>query len=120
MRRANHQVISSDSRPSGIAFQITAVINRDSDILCRAGGEEFLLLLPGISAESARQAGERLRQHIADHPFEPVGTITVSLGVAHFPSFHIDAEQALRLADKALYLAKEQGRNRVVVYPYAD
>ncbi len=94
--------------------------SRDSDILCRAGGEEFLLLLPGISTESARQAGERLRQHIADHRFEPVGTITVSLGVAHFPSFHVDAEQALRLADKALYMAKEQGRNRVVVYPYAD
>lgn len=94
--------------------------SRDSDILCRAGGEEFLLLLPGISAESARQAGERLRQRIADHPFEPVGIITVSLGVAHFPSFHTDAEQALRLADKALYMAKEQGRNRVVVYPYAD
>ncbi|MCI1050264.1 MULTISPECIES: sensor domain-containing diguanylate cyclase [unclassified Stenotrophomonas] len=94
--------------------------SRDSDILCRAGGEEFLLLLPGISTDSARQAGERLRQHIADHPFEPVGTITVSLGVAHFPSFHVDAEQALRLADKALYMAKEQGRNRVVVYPYAD
>ena len=76
--------------------------------------------MPGISTDSARQAGERLRQHIADHPFEPVGTITVSLGVAHFPSFHVDAEQALRLADKALYMAKEQGRNRVVVYPYAD
>jgi len=45
---------------------------------------------------------------------------TVSLGVAHFPSFHTDPEQALRLADKALYLAKEQGRNRVVVYPHAD
>jgi PleD family two-component response regulator len=40
--------------------------------------------------------------------------------VAHFPSFHTDPEQALRLADKALYLAKEQGRNRVVVYPHAD
>jgi len=94
--------------------------SRESDLLCRAGGEEFLLLLPGIGTEPARQAAERLRQHIADHPFAPVGTITVSLGVAHFPSFHADAEQALRLADKALYLAKEQGRNRVIVYPHAD
>ncbi|MBM9913021.1 MULTISPECIES: sensor domain-containing diguanylate cyclase [Stenotrophomonas] len=94
--------------------------SRETDVLCRAGGEEFLVLLPGVGIEAARQTGERLRQAIADEPFAPVGTITVSLGVAHFPSFHTDPEQALRLADKALYLAKEQGRNRVVVYPHAD
>ncbi|MEG0194072.1 MAG: sensor domain-containing diguanylate cyclase [Stenotrophomonas sp.] len=94
--------------------------SRETDVLCRAGGEEFLVLLPGVGVEAARQTGERLRQAIADEPFAPVGTITVSLGVAHFPSFHTDPEQALRLADKALYLAKEQGRNRVVVYPHAD
>jgi len=94
--------------------------SRETDVLCRAGGEEFLVLLPGVGIEAARQTGERLRQAIADEPLAPVGTITVSLGVAHFPSFHTDPEQALRLADKALYLAKEQGRNRVVVYPHAD
>jgi len=42
----------------------------------------------------------------------------VSVGVAHYPTFDSDAEQALRMADKALYMAKEQGRNRSVVYPY--
>ncbi|KAF1015083.1 MAG: Diguanylate cyclase DgcM [Stenotrophomonas maltophilia] len=94
--------------------------SREGDVLCRSGGEEFLLLLPGISADAARQAAERLRREIAAEPFAPVGTITVSLGVAHYPSFHADAEQALRLADKALYLAKEQGRDRVVVYPHAE
>jgi len=94
--------------------------SRETDVLCRAGGEEFLLLLPGVGTDAARQAAERLRRHIADEAFAPVGTITVSLGVAHFPSFHADVEQALRLADKALYLAKEQGRNQVVVYPHAD
>ncbi len=46
--------------------------------------------------------------------------MTVSLGVAHYPSYHPDPHQALRLADKALYMAKEQGRNRTVVYPAAD
>ncbi len=94
--------------------------SRESDVLCRAGGEEFLVLLPGVSVVAAQQTAERLRQAIAGQPFAPVGNITVSLGVAHFPTFHADVEQALRLADKALYLAKEQGRNRVVVYPHAD
>ncbi|WMJ70729.1 diguanylate cyclase [Stenotrophomonas sp. 24(2023)] len=94
--------------------------SREGDVLCRAGGEEFLLLLPGVSVDAARQAAERLRREIAEEPFAPVGQITVSLGVAHYPSFHVDSEQALRLADKALYLAKEQGRDRVVVYPYAS
>ena len=94
--------------------------SRETDVLCRAGGEEFLVLLPGVSVVAAQQTAERLRQAIAGQPFAPVGTLTVSLGVAHFPTFHADVEQALRLADKALYLAKEQGRNRVVVYPHAE
>lgn len=92
--------------------------SRDADVLCRAGGEEFLLLLPGASAEDALQTAERLRLQIASTPFAPVGQVTVSLGVAHYPSFAADMEQALRLADKALYMAKEQGRNRSVVYPH--
>jgi len=92
--------------------------SRDGDVLCRNGGEEFLLLLPTTDADAALQIAERLREHIADQPLEPVGQVTVSLGVAHYPTFDDDAEQALRMADKALYMAKEQGRNRSIVYPY--
>jgi len=54
---------------------------------------------------------------VAAEVFEEVGSVTVSLGVAHYPSYHEDPQQALRLADKALYMAKEQGRNRTVVHP---
>jgi diguanylate cyclase (GGDEF)-like protein len=92
--------------------------SRDGDVLCRNGGEEFLMLLPTTDADDALLIAERLRQQIATQPLDPVGHVSVSVGVAHFPTFDADAEQALRMADKALYMAKEQGRNRSVTYPY--
>ena len=92
--------------------------SRDGDVLCRNGGEEFLMLLPTTDAEHALAIAERLRQQIAATAVEPVGHVSVSVGVAHYPTFDDDAEQALRMADKALYMAKEQGRNRSIVYPY--
>lgn len=92
--------------------------SREGDVPCRVGGEEFLLLLPGTSAKAAAQLAERLRQQVAAQPIDGVGAITISLGVSHYPSFDEDPEQALRLADKALYMAKEQGRDRTVIYPW--
>jgi len=92
--------------------------SRDGDVLCRNGGEEFLMLLPTTDADAARVIAERLRQQIASEATQGIGPVTVSVGVAHYPTFDSDAEQALRMADKALYMAKEQGRNRSVVYPY--
>jgi len=94
--------------------------SRDTDLLCRNGGEEFLILLPGIDVAASAGIAERLRLQVEAEVFEQVGTVTVSLGVAHYPSYHEDPQQALRLADKALYMAKEQGRNRTVVYPAPD
>lgn len=92
--------------------------SRDGDVLCRNGGEEFLMLLPTTDADDALLIAERLRQRIAEQVLDPVGHVSVSVGVAHYPTFDADAEQALRMADKALYMAKEQGRNRSVTYPY--
>jgi len=92
--------------------------SRDGDVLCRNGGEEFLMLLPTTDADDALLIAERMRQQIATQPLDPVGHVSVSVGVAHYPTFDADAEQALRMADKALYMAKEQGRNRSVTYPY--
>jgi diguanylate cyclase (GGDEF)-like protein len=94
--------------------------SRDTDLLCRNGGEEFLILLPGIDTEASAGIAERLRVQVAAEVFEEVGSVSVSLGVAHYPSYHDDPQQALRLADKALYMAKEQGRNRTVVHPAPD
>lgn len=87
---------------------------REGDLLCRTGGEEFLMLLPGADLAVAASVAERLRATIGDTPVAPVGALTVSLGVAHWEGTG-DAAGTLAAADRALYLAKQGGRNRVVV-----
>jgi len=86
---------------------------RDHDLLCRWGGEEFLLLLPESDLDATRVLAERIRVNIAQLTFDEIPNhITVSIGLAK-----VDPNQPLKvttqIADKALYQAKEQGRNRV-------
>ncbi|HGM5580398.1 TPA: diguanylate cyclase [Pseudomonas putida] len=88
---------------------------REGDVLCRTGGEEFLMLLPGASLEVAANVAERLRLVVADTPVEPVGAITISLGIARWHGGEDDPAQALSEADRALYVAKHSGRNRVQI-----
>ena len=85
---------------------------RESDFAARFGGEEFLLLLPGTTREQAATVAEKVRAAIAVAQLGS-GTVTASLGVAAFPEDAIDAEQLLRRADRALYAAKEHGRDRI-------
>ncbi|MCC2615787.1 diguanylate cyclase [Aestuariibacter halophilus] len=88
---------------------------RDSDVFGRIGGEEFSLLLCG-SKEEAMQTADRLRQEIADlHIDTPKGplTLTTSVGVAHLTNETL-LDELVNLADKALYSAKQSGRNKVV------
>lgn len=89
---------------------------REGDLLCRTGGEEFLMLLPGASLEVAAVVAERLRVTVQDTPLEPVGAVTISLGVARCDG-EVGSEPAETLseADRALYRAKQEGRNRVVI-----
>lgn len=105
--------------------QLMTTCSRDADVLCRSGGEEFLMLLPNTNAESAQQVAERLRQCVEQAQIAPVGHITVSLGVAIWPIHADSIERVLKLADGALYLAKQRGRNRSELaeldhYPPAD
>ena len=88
---------------------------REGDVLCRTGGEEFLMLLPGAPLERAHAVAERLRNVVQDRPIEPVGTVTISLGVACWPGGDVAPQQTLNQADRALYQAKHTGRNRVCV-----
>ncbi len=92
---------------------------RRPDVVGRYGGEEFLLILPGADPEALLELAERCRRAVADHPFPlrsgPALPITVSLGVAGVPGHAVTAADLVRIADRALYLAKAGGRNRVQV-----
>ncbi|HUP96662.1 MAG TPA: CHASE domain-containing protein [Usitatibacter sp.] len=91
---------------------------RGSDMPCRFGGEEFGVILPGASLESTRNKAEAIRAAFAamslDFEGAPLGALTLSAGVAALPAGKQDWGQVMRLADKALYTAKEAGRNRVI------
>ncbi len=91
---------------------------RQEDIICRYGGEEFVLILPETSLENAFVRAEDLRKKIetslAIHRQGRIYTITVSMGVAAFPVHGRTAEATLSAADSALHQAKKKGRNRVV------
>lgn len=86
---------------------------REIDTVGRFGGEEFVVLLPETDLKWAKMVAERICSSIREKPVEGVGTITASLGVAVFPNDADDKEKLFELADKALYLAKQRGRNRV-------
>lgn len=91
---------------------------RTTDFVARYGGEEFVLLLPETALEEGRTVIDSLRQHIADLPFHFQGervTVTCSAGMAPFTG-KMTADDVFEAADKALYRAKADGRNRVVVH----
>jgi diguanylate cyclase (GGDEF)-like protein len=91
---------------------------REDDTAGRYGGDEFLVLLPGATKDRALSLAEHLRQAVQAHRFEhgesqPLGALTISVGVATFPADGDTAVGLLRAADQALYAAKAAGRNRV-------
>ena len=90
-------------------------VSRIDDVPCRVGGEEFLLLLPGTAPEDATHAAERLRQLVEKMEMPPVGHITISLGVAHWPDNSPEIKTVFQQADAMLYAAKRAGRNRIMV-----
>ena len=92
---------------------------RGGDIVCRYGGEEFLAVLPGANRENTSQRAEELRQRVKEllvyHLGKPLAKCTISLGVAVFPENGLTSESLLKAADNALYRAKNEGRDRVVL-----
>ena len=92
---------------------------RAEDVPCRYGGEEFLVLLPSMSLENARERAEHWRRQLEQHTFTFGNfslTATASFGVSSYPHHGKTPDELTRTADAALYQAKHNGRNRVEVY----
>ncbi len=92
---------------------------RETELLARIGGEEFAILMPNTKLDGASHLGDRLRQVIADHQLTYEGqeiSISVSIGIAELSPKDSSIEDCLRKADKAMYMAKENGRNRMEIF----
>ncbi len=94
---------------------------RKADIVARYGGEEFVVLLPEIDKVHADQVAEKLRRtvelrHFPKEQYQPNKNLTISIGLATLPDDSTNPRELLEFADRALYRAKEEGRNRVVAY----
>ncbi len=111
--------LAGDEALCAVAARIRIEI-RPTDRAARYGGEEFVVILPETPAEGARVAAERVRRALNDAPIRladgrAIG-LTVSIGVACYPDDAGDPQEIVERADQALYVAKEAGRNSVVLY----
>ena len=87
---------------------------RKMDMVCRYGGDEFAIVVPETTGESAMRVAEKLRRQVETHFFPGVPrTVTISCGVADYPAHGVTRDEVVAAADAALYLAKQAGRNRV-------
>ncbi|MGH8653297.1 MAG: GGDEF domain-containing protein [Gammaproteobacteria bacterium] len=105
-----------------VLVQIADIVRsklRAGDTPCRYGGEELVLLMPGAPKEIAAARAESVRAAVEKHELvykdKALTGVTVSLGVAGFPGDGNTAAAVLKAADSALYVAKQSGRNRVVI-----
>ena len=97
---------------------------RESDIACRIGGEEFVLILPEANIEVCLERAEEIRVAISHlklfHGGQDLGQLSASLGVALSPQHGSTPPTLLEASDQALYKAKKSGRNRVVIYGHSS
>ncbi|WP_244992962.1 GGDEF domain-containing protein [Vreelandella piezotolerans] len=106
-----------------VLIEVAALLKkhfRGTDVVCRLGGEEFVALLPGTGTAEAQTRAEKLlqaqRNQALSHLHQPLGRITLSCGIATYPAHTMDPKRLLRLADTALYKAKNNGRDRCEVW----
>jgi diguanylate cyclase (GGDEF)-like protein len=102
---------------SGLLQQNT----RDVDTVFRYGGEEFSVIIPEVGKQEAFSMAERIRRVIQDYAFnfeedQPGGNLTVSIGVANLPKDAVSGDELVEKADRALYRAKQMGRNMACLY----
>lgn len=102
---------------------VARVINKNSrsvDVPSRVGGEEFTIILPGVDSNGAKIAAERIRSSLEEEHVEGVGHVTASIGVATFIEMTTDVDELVEIADKAMYFAKQNGRNQVKIAEVQD
>ena len=102
---------------------VAKVINKNSrsvDVPSRVGGEEFTIILPGVDSQGGLIAAERIRSSLENEYVEGVGHITASIGVATFIEMTTDVDELVEIADKAMYFAKQNGRNQVKLAEVQD
>jgi two-component system cell cycle response regulator len=92
---------------------------RESDTLARWGGEEFIVIAPETSEEAGGVLAEKIRKAVAEHAFpnadkQPLGMVSLSIGMSSRSEQTENAEKLLRFADDAVYAAKDSGRNRTI------
>jgi diguanylate cyclase (GGDEF)-like protein len=96
-----------------------SVETRRGDFACRYGGEEFVIVMPNMDSHVAYERAEKLRNTL-NSLYIPYGiyslTITISMGIASYPANGLTRETILRAADKAMYAAKEAGRDHILSY----
>ena len=95
---------------------------RRADVVARFGGEEFVVLLPEISKQAGALVAEKIRSALAQYPFygkeqQPGGRLTVTIGLAAYPTDSDNGVELVDIADRALYVGKQQGGNAVIVTP---
>lgn len=95
--------------------QLISQAVRATDFVARFGGEEFLVVLPNTALDGAEVLAEKLRSAVADAAVPVVGQVTLSLGLTLAQPDDANEDAAIRIADQALYRAKNRGRNQVVV-----
>lgn len=93
---------------------------RSIDTAARMGGEEFNIILPGVTSDGAMIAAERIRKAIESKELDTIGQITASIGVATFLEHSDNIEDILELTDQAMYLSKQNGRNQVTLAKAID
>lgn len=108
----SHGHRSGDAALCHVAMLMKSAV-RDVDVCARYGGEEFVVILPQCDREFAMTVADRIRASIASSPLPRVGQVTASVGVANYPSGAKSKEELVEMADRAMYLAKAAGRNRV-------
>ena len=116
--RNGHQAGDVALRTTAQALKATL---RSADVACRYGGEEFCILLPQTSLSEAGVLAERMRQRVAETDYprgksQPLGNVTVSIGISTFARQIDSAEKIIAAADRALYSAKHLGKNRIEFY----